>query len=122
MFQRRRESRSMKHSGKLPALGKWRRRFKRALHVIEEQPMNESMNQTMTISRFQQHIREKYSRRDIERGSAATFMWLIEEIGELATALQGTDRENQQEEFADVLAWLCTMANIHDIDLTEAVQ
>ena len=84
--------------------------------------MNESMNQTMTISRFQQHIREKYSCRDIERGSAATFMWLIEEIGELATALQGTDRENQEEEFADVLAWLCTMANIHDIDLTAAVQ
>jgi NTP pyrophosphatase (non-canonical NTP hydrolase) len=80
------------------------------------------MSEPMTIGWFQQHIREKYSKRDIERGSAPTFMWFIEEIGELATALHGTDRANQEEEFADVLAWLCTLANIHGIDLTEAIR
>jgi len=47
-------------------------------------------------------------------------MWFIEEVGELATALAGNDKENKTEEFADVLAWLCTLANINDIDLENA--
>jgi NTP pyrophosphatase (non-canonical NTP hydrolase) len=80
------------------------------------------MSQDITIAQFQEHIREKYAARDIQRGSAPTFMWLIEEIGELATALQGQDRANQEEEFADVIAWLCTLANIHDINLTSAIE
>jgi NTP pyrophosphatase (non-canonical NTP hydrolase) len=42
-------------------------------------------------------------------------------VGELATALNGTDRANLQEEFADVFAWLCTLANINDVDLAGAV-
>ena len=76
----------------------------------------------MTIKQFQDFIREKYYARDSERGSAGTFLWFIEEVGELATALAGDDQENKKEEFADVLAWLCTLANINDIDLTEAVR
>ncbi len=80
------------------------------------------MGEKLTIEEFQNHIRDKYSARDIQRGSAPTFMWLIEEIGELATALQGDDRDNQEEEFADVVAWLCTMANIHGINLTSAIE
>ena len=51
-----------------------------------------------------------------------TFLWFIEEVGELATALNGSDRENLREEFADVLAWLCTLANINDVDLSEAIE
>ncbi len=47
-------------------------------------------------------------------------MWFIEEVGELATALAGQDSDNKEEEFADVLAWLCTLANINDIELEEA--
>ncbi|MGC9259993.1 MAG: MazG nucleotide pyrophosphohydrolase domain-containing protein [Phycisphaerae bacterium] len=80
------------------------------------------MPQSLTIAQFQEHIRDKYVARDRQRGSAPTFMWLIEEIGELATALQGQDRANQEEEFADVVAWLCTLANIHSIDLTAAIE
>ncbi len=80
------------------------------------------MSKNLTIQQFQDHIRDKYSARDIQRGSAPTFMWLIEEVGELATALQGNDRANQEEEFADVVAWLCTLANIHGIDLTTAIE
>ena len=75
----------------------------------------------LTIAAFQKHISEKYEKVDRERGSAKTFLWFIEEVGELATALNGSDRENLHEEFADVLAWLCTLANINDINLTEAV-
>ena len=44
-------------------------------------------------------------------------MWFVEEVGELSTVLAGADRKNKEEEFADVLAWLCTLANISDVDL-----
>ena len=48
-------------------------------------------------------------------------MWLVEEIGELATALREGTHQQQSEEFADVLAWLCTIANVMDINLTDAI-
>ena len=79
-------------------------------------------NETLTISDFQKHISDRYERADRARGSPATFLWFIEEVGELATALNGNDRANLSEEFADVFAWLCTLANINDINLTEAVR
>ncbi len=75
----------------------------------------------LTLSAFQKHISDKYEKVDRERGSAKTFLWFIEEVDELATALNGDDRANLQEEFADVLAWLCTLANINDVDLSAAV-
>lgn len=75
----------------------------------------------LTIADFQKHIAEKYEKVDRARGSAKTFLWLIEEIGELATALNGNDRENLEEEFADCIAWLCTLANINDVDLAGAI-
>ncbi len=74
----------------------------------------------MQIRDFQDLIARKYKERDTERGVSRTFLWFIEEVGELATALAGEDRENQAEEFADVFAWLCTLANITDIDLEDA--
>ncbi|HUS71442.1 MAG TPA: MazG nucleotide pyrophosphohydrolase domain-containing protein [Sedimentisphaerales bacterium] len=74
----------------------------------------------MHISEFQRIIAKKYKKRDQKRGIPATFMWFIEEVGELATALAGNDQENKEEEFADVFAWLCTLANITDVDLEKA--
>ena len=74
----------------------------------------------MHIKEFQGIISEKYEKRDRERGIPATFMWFVEEVGELATALSGNDKANKEEEFADVLAWLCTLANISDVDLEKA--
>jgi NTP pyrophosphatase (non-canonical NTP hydrolase) len=74
----------------------------------------------MYISQFQQLIAKKYKKRDQQRGTPATFMWFIEEVGELATALVSKDKKNKEEEFADVFAWLCTLANISNIDLEKA--
>jgi NTP pyrophosphatase (non-canonical NTP hydrolase) len=74
----------------------------------------------MQLSRFQQLIAERYSERDAERGTPATFMWFIEEVGELATALAENDKENLSGEFADVFAWLCTLANINGVDIEKA--
>ena len=57
---------------------------------------------------------------------SGTFLWLAEEIGELASALADANRakrpENLAEEFADVFAWLTTIANIHDVDLEAAIR
>jgi NTP pyrophosphatase (non-canonical NTP hydrolase) len=76
----------------------------------------------MDIRQFQGLIAEKYQKRDRQRGIPATFMWFMEEIGELATALSSQDKPNKEEEFADVFAWLCTLANISDVDLEKACQ
>lgn len=75
----------------------------------------------LTLAAFQAHIKDRYEAVDRARGTAKTFLWFVEEVGELATALNGDDRANLEEEFADVLAWLCTMANINDVDLAQAV-
>ncbi|MHC4293088.1 MAG: MazG nucleotide pyrophosphohydrolase domain-containing protein [Planctomycetota bacterium] len=74
----------------------------------------------MEIRDFQQLIADKYGKRDRERGTSTTFMWFIEEVGELATSLASGDQK--EEEFADVFAWLCTLANINDVDLEQACE
>jgi NTP pyrophosphatase (non-canonical NTP hydrolase) len=74
----------------------------------------------MQIKEFQSIISQKYEKRDRQRGTPATFMWFIEEVGELATALASEDREGKEGEFADVFAWLCTLANINDVDIEKA--
>lgn len=76
----------------------------------------------MKISEFQEFIREKYFATDSARGTPGTFLWFIEEVGELATALAGDDQANKEEEFADVFAWLCTLANINDVDLNQSLE
>jgi NTP pyrophosphatase (non-canonical NTP hydrolase) len=76
----------------------------------------------MTIREFQDFIRKQYGARDRERGTPATFLWFTEEVGELASALAGDTEHEKEEEFADVFAWLCTLANINDVDLTKAVE
>jgi len=76
----------------------------------------------MELKDFQDFIRKQYFKRDNERGTAATFLWFVEEVGELASALAGDDQKNKEEEFADVLAWLCTLANINGVELERAVR
>jgi NTP pyrophosphatase (non-canonical NTP hydrolase) len=75
----------------------------------------------LTISSFQKHISQRYEKPDRERGTPGTWLHFSEEYGELARALARDDRANLEEEFADVLAWLCTLANINDVDLASAV-
>jgi NTP pyrophosphatase (non-canonical NTP hydrolase) len=76
----------------------------------------------MELRAFQEFINQKYGKRDRERGTSGTFMWFIEEVGELATALAGDDQANKEEEFADVFAWMCTLANINNVDLEKAIE
>jgi NTP pyrophosphatase (non-canonical NTP hydrolase) len=75
----------------------------------------------MTIAELQQLIRDIYDEKDRRRGVEGTFMWFMQEVGELATALRNGSHEERVLEFADVLAWLVTMANTAGIDLDEAM-
>lgn len=86
-----------------------------------ERPPRDSRETVVTLADFQQLIRRMYLPKDIARGVDGTFMWLIEEIGELAAALREGTHQQRCEEFADVLAWLTTIANVAGVDLTEAV-
>jgi len=76
----------------------------------------------MEIAEFQRQIERTYLQRDTERGVAGSFLWFLEEVGELATAIRSGRREALAEEFADVLAWLSTLASIEGIELQEAVR
>ena len=75
----------------------------------------------MTIHDFQSHIQSRYGARDAQRGTWPTFGWFMEEVGELASALHDVDEQNKRAEFADVFAWLCTLANINGVDLEQAI-
>jgi NTP pyrophosphatase (non-canonical NTP hydrolase) len=76
----------------------------------------------LTIAAFQRTIEETFLARDRARGTAATFVWFVEEVGELARALKKGERANLEEEFADVLAWLSTLASLAGIDLAAAAE
>src|SRR5437868_1351476 len=82
--------------------------------------MNEQPAGGWTLRRVQQAIAETYGAKDAARGDAATFLWLAEEFGELATALRSGSDEELAREMADVLAWLATLANLRGIDLEAA--
>ena len=77
----------------------------------------------MTLAELQSLIETMYSRKDEARGVDGTFMWLMEEVGELAAALRDkSPKEELAAEFADVLAWLATIANVAGVDLEAAVR
>jgi NTP pyrophosphatase (non-canonical NTP hydrolase) len=69
---------------------------------------------------FQEQIERIYLDRDRARGWERTFAWFVEEVGELARALHRGDEKGLREEFADVAAWLVTLASIRGVDLEDA--
>jgi NTP pyrophosphatase (non-canonical NTP hydrolase) len=76
----------------------------------------------ISLGDFQRLIRQMYLEKDLARGVDGTFMWLMEEVGELAAALRHGSLDDKTEEFADVLAWLATIANVAGVDLAAAVR
>jgi NTP pyrophosphatase (non-canonical NTP hydrolase) len=75
----------------------------------------------MTLPELQTLIGDTYGAKDASRGSEGTFMWFMQEVGELATALRNGTAQEKAHEFADVLAWLATLANIEGVDLDAAI-
>jgi NTP pyrophosphatase (non-canonical NTP hydrolase) len=74
----------------------------------------------MQIREFQEMMKTLYFPRDTQRGVKGNYDWLVDEVQELGEALQGTDREATEKEFADVIAWLASLANVVGIDLEKA--
>ena len=70
----------------------------------------------MEIKEFQELIRRIYLTRDLQRGADRTFLWFLEEVGELTRAYRRKE-DNLGGEMADVIAWLASMANLLGIDL-----
>jgi NTP pyrophosphatase (non-canonical NTP hydrolase) len=75
----------------------------------------------MEISALQALVKERYFKTDHERGIYHTALWFHEEVGELSSAIASGDKENAREEFADVLMWLMTLANLMEVDMEDAV-
>ncbi len=76
----------------------------------------------LSLTQVQKIIRDTYGSKDRRRGVEGTFMWFMEEVGELSAALRSGSDEERAAEFADVVAWLATLANIAGVDLAAAVQ
>jgi len=76
----------------------------------------------MTIDEFQNRIEEIYFERDSARGVGGTFMWFAEEVGELAGAIRHGDKGNLHDEFADVFAWLVSLASITGVRMEETIR
>lgn len=72
------------------------------------------------IHEFQKLMRQIYFHRDSERGAKDTFNWLVDEVKELDEAIKTKDKKAMQNEFADVLAWLASLANVVHVDLEKA--
>jgi len=76
----------------------------------------------MQVGEFQRLIERIYLEKDRARGLEGTFRWFVEEVGELARAMRIGEQARLAEEFADVLAWLSTLASICGVELEEAVR
>ena len=76
----------------------------------------------MQIEEFQRLIERIYYEKDSARGLEGSFRWFVEEVGELARAMREGNGGELSDEFADVFAWLSTMASMCGVELEGAVQ
>jgi NTP pyrophosphatase (non-canonical NTP hydrolase) len=72
------------------------------------------------ICSFQDMMKTLYLERDKKRGLKGTYDWLVDEVKELGEALEGEDKESTEKEFADVIAWLASLANLAGVDLEQS--
>ena len=70
----------------------------------------------VTLKETQNMMKTLYFNRDKERGQLGTYKWLKDEIEELGEALSENDEKALEAEFADVIAWLASLANLRNVD------
>lgn len=78
------------------------------------------MTSDITLKEIQELMLKYYYERDRKRGLYPTFAWFIEEVGELAESILNNNKESVEEEIADVLAWLTSIANLLGVDMEKA--
>lgn len=76
----------------------------------------------MSLAKFQKIIKDTYYAKDNKRGLWPTFGWFIEEIGELSRDIRKGDKQKQAYEIGDVFAWLVSIANILEIDVSKSLE
>ena len=76
----------------------------------------------MRIREFQELIERTYIAKDSARGFERSFIWFVEDVGELAKALRSGRPSELESEFADVFAWLSTLASMKGVDLERAAR
>jgi len=74
----------------------------------------------MNIREFQTMMHQLYFQNDSARGATETYNWLVDEVGELGESLRAADKDASEKEFADVIAWLASLANVTNVDLETA--
>ncbi len=75
----------------------------------------------MDVADLQAQIAATFGARARARGVDGTFRRLVEEVGEVAKAIRGTDRGALALELSDVVAWTISVAAVCGVDLTEAL-
>lgn len=76
----------------------------------------------MDTEEAQEMMRRIYLRRDEARGVEKTILRTFQELGELSDAILSENNADAiASEMADVFAWICSLANLLDIDLSEAL-
>jgi NTP pyrophosphatase (non-canonical NTP hydrolase) len=74
----------------------------------------------LRIEKAQEMMRKIYLTRDRARGIAGTLKRTFEELEELREAIDNKDTASGiADEVADVFAWLCSLANLLEIDVSE---
>ncbi|MFA4030155.1 MAG: hypothetical protein GDYSWBUE_001704 [Candidatus Fervidibacterota bacterium] len=84
--------------------------------------MRKEDKEELSIGEFQRLIADAYVARDRQRGVEGTFLWFVEEVGELARAIKRGELMELEEEFADVLAWLVSLATLVNVDMEKAAK
>ena len=75
----------------------------------------------MKIEDAQEMMRQIYLERDRERGIRGTVLRTFQELAELSDAIMADSGESAiSEEIADVFAWLCSVANLLEIDISKS--
>jgi len=74
-----------------------------------------------TIGEFQKLMKKMYIHRDVKRGPDRTMLWFVSEVGEFVDAFVKNNRSSIEGEAADVLAWLCSICNLLEVDLEQTV-
>lgn len=75
----------------------------------------------MNIEEAQEMMRKIYLERDRARGVEGTLERTFDELEELREAIQNKDTKLAiSDEVADVFAWLCSLANLLEIDVANA--
>jgi NTP pyrophosphatase (non-canonical NTP hydrolase) len=75
----------------------------------------------LKIEEAQDMMRRIYLERDQARGVEGTLKRTYEELEELKMAIEVNESTSDiADEIADVFAWLCSLANLLEIDVSEA--